>query len=207
MQTWCCLNLVKYYALVLLLLQGQAAAGVVFVACHPTAASVSGLYFSSFEPAVPSLEARNPDAAAALWGLSERLIAEKTANQWGRICSYRCTDCLIPYKCHAILYNRTSCTIFVFRVYCSLAQRSLFMFTATKGHCLQSLRVKVTVCTVMLCVEVTVCRSHILCSLLPIWSDTSWQWHWSDCTSSNGQSDIYIICNVQFLKINTVTLL
>lgn len=65
----------------LVVLQGQAAAGVVFVACHPTAASVSGIYFSSFEPAMPSLEARSPDTAAALWELSEKLIVEKTATQ------------------------------------------------------------------------------------------------------------------------------
>ena len=65
----------------LVVLQGQAAAGVVFVACHPTAASISGIYFNSFEPAMPSLEARSSDTASALWEISERIIAEKTGSQ------------------------------------------------------------------------------------------------------------------------------
>ena len=55
----------------------QAAAGLVYPACHPAVSSVSGLYFNRFEPSIPSPEARCLKTASDLWEFSERLIAEK----------------------------------------------------------------------------------------------------------------------------------
>ena len=39
---------------------------------------ISGLYMYDCWPAQPSPEAQDPSTAAALWELSERIIAEKT---------------------------------------------------------------------------------------------------------------------------------
>ena len=61
--------------------QEQAASGIVYCAAHPSAENISGLYWYECWPAEPSDEAQDPTSAAALWELSEQIIAEKMANE------------------------------------------------------------------------------------------------------------------------------
>lgn len=60
----------------------QAASSVVFVACHSTASTISGVYFNGFTPSLPSAEARYPGVGAELWELSEQIVHEKTSQDF-----------------------------------------------------------------------------------------------------------------------------
>lgn len=66
--------------LYLLLTQEQAASTIVYCAVHPSMDNISGLYMYECWPAVPSPEAQDLTTAAALWQLSEQLIADKMAS-------------------------------------------------------------------------------------------------------------------------------
>ena len=57
--------------------QEQAASTIVYCAAHPSMDEISGLYMYDCWPTQPSPEAQDPSTAAALWELSERIIAEK----------------------------------------------------------------------------------------------------------------------------------
>ena len=59
--------------------QEQACSTVVYCAAHPSMENIGGLYMYECLPAEPSGEAQDPSTGAALWELSERIIAEKTA--------------------------------------------------------------------------------------------------------------------------------
>jgi NAD(P)-dependent dehydrogenase (short-subunit alcohol dehydrogenase family) len=52
-----------------------AAQALVHLACSPRVAGVTGAYFEGETAAEPSAEARDPDADARLWALSEELVA------------------------------------------------------------------------------------------------------------------------------------
>lgn len=50
---------------------------MVYCAAHPSMEGIGGLYMYECWPAEPSPEAQDPNTAAALWELSEQIIAEK----------------------------------------------------------------------------------------------------------------------------------
>jgi NAD(P)-dependent dehydrogenase (short-subunit alcohol dehydrogenase family) len=50
---------------------------IVYLACSPDVASVSGEYFVRCKPHTPSKNARDPEAARRLWQLSDELVAER----------------------------------------------------------------------------------------------------------------------------------
>ena len=57
--------------------QEQAASTIVYCAAHPSMDTVSGLYMYNCWPVQPSPEAQDPSTSAALWELSEQIVAEK----------------------------------------------------------------------------------------------------------------------------------
>ena len=57
--------------------QEQAASTIVYCAAHPSMDDISGLYMYDCWPTQPSPEAQDPSTAAALWELSECIIAKK----------------------------------------------------------------------------------------------------------------------------------
>jgi NAD(P)-dependent dehydrogenase (short-subunit alcohol dehydrogenase family) len=61
----------------------RGAAGIVMLAAGPEGASVTGRYFSKGRPARPSAPARDADAAARLWAVSETLTIDQPTDQGG----------------------------------------------------------------------------------------------------------------------------
>jgi retinol dehydrogenase-12 len=54
----------------------RGAKTIVYLACAPAVATVTGQYFVRCRPHTPSKNARDPEAARKLWELSEQLIAQ-----------------------------------------------------------------------------------------------------------------------------------
>jgi NAD(P)-dependent dehydrogenase (short-subunit alcohol dehydrogenase family) len=54
----------------------QGARTVIYLASSPEVADLTGLYFAKCKPKTPSANARDTEAAARLWSVSEQLIAE-----------------------------------------------------------------------------------------------------------------------------------
>lgn len=56
--------------------QQQGAATSVYCAVAPELEGLGGMYFNNCFRCEPSAQAQDPDAAAGLWELSERLVAQ-----------------------------------------------------------------------------------------------------------------------------------
>ena len=61
--------------------QAQGAATVVYCATAKELNKVGGHYFNNCSVCMPSEEAKNPETAAELWQLSERLVRQITSNE------------------------------------------------------------------------------------------------------------------------------